>query len=313
MWLAARLPGEIVSHRAASTIAKSLFAWMGLDVQRSAPKPPLDLTQPNVDPISACYLAHGAPALIRFPLRACVYENFMAFECDENSPYAKTLIEYVDKTCTAYVGSWLERLHRAFQPKSAAELMGIDNPSCAMLRETPARGALFPWDTGSPAEKYVEKVRMVEAENREVGTRLRYVDGDKFFGPCSLRKGEVEYRRLIATYESIAACGFDSNRSPNDHVSGIFLAGNDVAKGRMLIHNGQHRVAALSAMHVDSITVQLNPRVAGGVVHRGDVAFWPAVRAGYLTQREALTLFDRIIAGEPPPAYKTALVKMASQ
>ncbi len=301
-----------MSHRSALRVAKSLFAWMGLEIQRSAPKPPLDLTHLNLDPVSACYLAKGRPALIRFPLRYCVYENFMAFKCDESSPYTKTLVQYAEKACTTYVGSWLERLHHEFQPKSAAELMGVDHPSCAMLVGTPARGALFPWDVGSPVQQYAEKVRMVEAENRESGAPLRYTEGDKFFGPCSRRKGELEYQRLVATYESIIASGFDPWRSPGDNISGLFLMDDSVTRGRMLVHNGQHRVAALAAMHVDVITLRLNTQVAGGVVRREDAAFWPAVRAAYLTVDEALGMFDRIVAGEQPRVYEAARVRMAS-
>lgn len=299
--------------RSTSRIVKRLFAQFGVDIQKIEPKPVLDLSRTDIDPIAASYLDSGASILLRLPLERCVYENVMAFKCDSRSPYVRTILEYSGKKCTAYAGSWLELLHSQFQPRNAAELMGIDTPSYADLERIPARGALFPWERVSPQQKYHNMVAIVECENCENGSTLLYSDGDKFFGPCSRSKGELEYKRLIATYNSIATSGFNSCYDQDDKISGIFLVSDDQTEGTMLVRNGQHRVAALAAIGARHVTVQLNRRVAGGVVRRTDAPYWPAVRAGYLTLNEALALFDRIAAGRQPAAYVAAVARMSLQ
>jgi hypothetical protein len=291
-------------------LIKRSFNAIGLEIHKAGFRPVLDLTEEDIDPISACYLARAHPVLIRFPLENCVYENLMAFTCDRssNSPYIRSLEEYRDGKCTSYEGSWLERVHNTFHPMSAADLMGIEDPACEMLSGIPARGALLPWDKLTPHEQYKNKMSMLEAENVEHGLHLGHAHGDKFFGPCSKQKGELEYGRLINVYNSIERLGYRSDLHNNDAILGIYMVSNQ-NRARMLINNGQHRIAALSVLRNKYVNIQIATHVFGGVIRREDADFWPTVRSRYLTRYEALEMFDRIIDGRQPIAYERAMAK----
>jgi hypothetical protein len=71
-----------------------------------------------------------------------------------------------------------------------------------------------------------------------------------------------------------------------------------------MISDGNHRVAALAVVGWDSVPALVAGRKKEGpaVVWHGDSASWPAVRAGILTQEQALEIFDRIFDANTPAA-----------
>lgn len=71
----------------------------------------------------------------------------------------------------------------------------------------------------------------------------------------------------------------------------LLLAGDDY---RFRISQGHHRIAALAALGYETITLQLEFR---NTIRRSEVEWWPAVRQGWFTRKEAVTVFDRIFMG----------------
>lgn len=286
---------------------KNALWHAGIDARDAKNTRPFDFTEENITPVSAFYQTGGKPFFIRVPLEKCRHLSLMGADCKitSPSPYVRTLVEYSNGTCTTYSGSWLESVHRKFQPQSAADFMGLDFPSCSELKEVPPRGALLPWIKHSPLEKASILHRTIVKENLANGSNLPLEAGDKFFGPTSKEKGELEFSRLITTYESIKKNGYLKNKYGIDNIRGFILSSNNEL--RFCSDGSNHRFAIMTALGHRYVDLQIQANSYGGIIRREDVDHWPTVCNGYLTRTEALALFDRIYEGELPVSYKRAM------
>ena len=293
---------------------KSNLRRIGLDVRKASSARLMDFTESDLDPISAFWRARGRQFFIRVPLSDIRHTDLLAFKCDRSnqSPYLRTLVEYADGTCTTYAGSWLETVHRHYHPRSAAELMGIENPSCPELASAPPSGALLPWNTHSPREQAPLWQSMIVRENRKNRGRLGYEAGDKVFGPTSKQKGELECQRLVRVFESIKSRGYIRNEFGVDNIGAFILLSDDDMKPKFLCVAGQHRLAALAALGYEHVDLQIRNNVYGGIFRRSEARYWAPVQAGYLTVDEATALFDRIYRGDPPAGFTRAMSEIAS-
>lgn len=286
---------------------KTSFDQLGINIRRARNVRPLDLSgYEGMDPISASYEATGRSTLIRVPLNRILTFGLTAFPAtiSASSPFIRTLTAYHNGACRNYHTSPLQTFYSTYQPKTAAELMGIASPSYSRLRKLPPGAALMSWRPSAPDNLAVERALQVEYDNREHVQGWSYSDGDPFFGPVSLRKGELEFSRLINIYKSISEKGFKVDITGIDNITVVCL----VSKGEwrlMIVNSGQHRVAALAALGYETIIVQLQAAEGlGGIIRREEAARWPAVRKGFLTQEEALRVFDRVFEGRQPSVAK---------
>jgi hypothetical protein len=289
-------------------IQKSL-RHLGIEVRQARWSFPIDFTEKDAHPLSAFYKANGRSFFARVKLEQCRHLGPMAAECElvSQSPYVRTLVEYANGSCTTYAGSWLETVHRRFQPQSAAEFMGVEQASCSELNATPPRGALQPWERFSPGEKADKLQAIVLRENRENSTRLGLEAGDMRFGPTSREKGELEFRRLVNVYHSIKNTGYQKNQDGTNNIDAIMLLSNGDNQPRFSCVNGHHRLAALAALGYRYVDIQMRTNPCGGIIRRADADYWPTVRAGYLSREEALAMFDRLFRGEPPIGFTRAM------
>lgn len=289
-------------------IKKALWR-AGIDIRKAKKSQPLDFTENDIDPISAWYQANGKNFFVRIPLGDCRYIGLIGFKCDSESqsPYIRTLVDYDRGFCTTYSGSWLESIHQNFQPQSAAEMMDIVNPSCAELKSMPASGSIDFWSSESPQEKTIKRSIEIVRENKQHGSNLGAEHGDRFFGPVSKKKGELEYKRLINAYNSIKQYGYVKDNFGIDNIRGLLLKAYNTKNPIFSCMSGQHRIAALTALGYHHVDVQIDTGARGGVIRREEVDYWPTVRNGYLTRKEALVLFDRFYDGEAPVSFKRAM------
>jgi hypothetical protein len=281
----------------------------GVDVRNARWGFPFDFTERDIDPISAFYKVGGHSFFARIPLADCNHLSLLAFKCERasQSPYVRTLVEYANGSCTTYAGSWLEAVHQRFQPRSAAEFMGIEHPSHPELETAPPRGALKPWDQHPPRVRAAIQFAMLAQENRENGTKLGMDAGDKAFGPTSREKGELEFRRLVNVYNSIKKTGPRKNPDGIHNIGALVLVSGGDQKPRFTCEGGNHRMAALAALGHRYVDVQIRTDIFGGIIRRADVDYWATVRAGYLTREEALALFDRLFDSKPPIGFTRAM------
>src|SRR5690606_18181546 len=112
---------------------------------------------------------------------------------------------------------------------------------------------------------------------------------------ASEEKIKMETERVINLVTSIKQNGYDTQS--NDPIGCIVLVHED--KWKWLVRGGQHRASVLAALGYDKI-----PVLVRRIVRREDVCYWPNVQSGIFTQKQALMVFDKLFAAEPPPVAK---------
>ena len=248
-------------------------------------------------PIELIYKTYKEYILIKVPMHDVRYFVFHGHQAgyESNSPFILTIKEYISGHAKNYQDSSLYVFYNNYQPSTMIEYLHLDKVENNTLNELPASGAFFPWQDRNPVKRVAERVKEIEKDNKEHKSKLDTDDGDSFYGPVSLEKGQLEYNRLIKTYNSIVTHGFKVDLKGTNNIGAVILENDH--QYRYLINPGQHRVAALSALNYQDITLQVNKNL---IVRRSEVSYWPGVVNGYFTEIEALKIFDRIFAGKVP-------------
>lgn len=248
-------------------------------------------------PIELIYKTYKEYILIKVPMQDVRYLVFHGHQAgyDSQSPFILTIKEYINGQAKNYKDSSLYEFYSNFKPATMVEYLSLGNLENTMLNDLPASAAFFPWQDRDPVKRVAERAKEVEKDNKEHKSKLNKKDGDSFYGPVSLEKGELEYTRLIKTYNSIATHGFKVDLKGKNNIGAIILESNN--EYRYLINPGQHRVAALSALNYQELTLQVNKNL---IVRRSEVCYWPGVINGYFTESEALKYFDRVFEGKVP-------------
>lgn len=285
---------------------KLIFHRMGVTVGNSKNIIPRDMSGVDIDPVSAAYQGWGRRVLVSVPLHRCIHFGWLAFSChrDSPSPFIRTLVDYEEGRCITYKGSALEKFYHSFRPQSASELMGLNSPSSSELKAIQPVAAPILWRPEHPQQKLVDRKRVLRADNNEHGSNMDADDGDPFYGPVSRRKGEFEFGRLVNVYNSIKKNGFAIDRNGFNNIKVVCLSRDGGADWRCTVASGgQHRMAALSVLGLDSVTLQIDCEGLAGIVQRESVGAWPCVRSGYVDKSEALLIFDRIFDCKQPFSY----------
>ena len=280
------------------TLISSILAKYGFQLKRKGNE--LDLSsnkKEDVSPIEAVYKAAGRPVLLNVPLKKCLSFDLHHFPCtpDSSSPFIKCLRDYSSGKCKEYSGSALESFYSNYQPESAAEYMGFDSLENAALFDEPPAGASLLWTCGDPRKTANKRIRIQGGENKRLGLRGGYSEGDKNFGPVSYEKGKLEFDRLIDIYKSIKKLGFRAELG--DNIKAVCVYSDICSDYKFKIMRGQHRVAALAFLEYESLVVEIKPQGLGGIVFRSHANKWPLVKNGLLTQAEATEAFDRMFEG----------------
>jgi len=165
----------------------------------------------------------------------------------------------------------------------------------------PALEFVLPWSDVSPEAAHRRRIADMARENAENGGPATGWHGWTEWGPVTPEKGQTEFRRLVATHDSLAALGYRPSQFGGGHIRAQFL--RDGPREAFLIYSGQHRAAALVALGHSRIPVLIeNPPV-----DKRQVAEWPAVRRAIYSPEHAVALFDRMMAGQPPALARGAV------
>ncbi|MBP7001009.1 hypothetical protein [Amaricoccus sp.] len=226
------------------------------------------------------------------PLAHCRGLGPAAFAITRESghPLVETCIALLSDPELDYERSPLARFHAAFQPRNAAEIMGLPS-SHAGLQGAPETWR-FPWMSASA--RNVQKRKRLSPKHREKGAGFAY------FGPTSPEKGRSDLARLKAVVAAISADGFRLLPGVDGLVRAEILSSG--AEWRARVQVGQHRTAALAALGGTAVPIWPQPVV----VRREEAADWPAVRDGVVTREEALDIFDRMFEAVQPAALDRA-------
>lgn len=281
----------------ARDVLTRLLARWGYELRRMAP---VDLRDQG--DVRMALHAHGRvlrrPAVVDVPLGRCRGLTWFPFK-EERHPFVAALAAYRHRGIEDYERSPLVDYYASHQPATAAEAFGLSQRETPHFASVDVLAYCMPWEPGAPARHRERRIMRGRKEAREHGFELGAEDGTTYFGPVSAAKGQLEMRRLIAVYESIKREGYRRHDGRGGDVGGILFLGpeGDWCVG---ITGGQHRVAAAAALGLRSLPV----RFSVVPVHPGGVNDWPQVRAGRITRDGALDVFDRVLGGRPPTAWR---------
>ncbi|WP_006786932.1 hypothetical protein [Thiorhodospira sibirica] len=287
-------------YRWADRWAVRLADRMGVTLARAKP---LDLRGCDIHPIEAWYRAgRYQPVLMDVPLSKLRGLGSAAFPCTQDSghPFIETLMDYESGKVRTYAGSALERFYQNWQPKNAAEYLGVDDiPRCEKLRELQATEGVFPWSRNDP-KSYGETVNHVirKASSSPYGKIKQTQNRWHLFGPATSESSEHEHRRLIGAYTSIKNKGYQRNSTNDGDIRGtLMLSNNDWCI--LIGGGGQHRSSVLSVLGLITVPVRLFYNLPM-IVRREDSSYWPHVVDGLFTKEAAINIFDRIFEGRQP-------------
>ena len=281
-----------VKQAAKSEVVARLDRW-GWRLARAAP---LDLRGETDDPIAAAYLADKRSVLIDVAMERCRRGwGTISFALGAKSldPIVRTARDHIRDNRTTYEGSPLARYYEHFQPRSAAEVLGL--PAILPFTEMPPLAAQLPWSVTVSLDA---RHALIRKENRGHGAKLDAEHGWFGFGPVSTQKGRLEMTRLGRVCDSIREHGYRRRDTMDGDIRASILIGN--RDWVCWIGSGHHRIAALSALGYTQVPIRL---LSGGyrpLIRRTDVDAWPQVRSGLYSRDQALAVFDRIFEGRPP-------------
>jgi|SRR5690625_2098883 len=254
----------------------------------------------NLDsPIDAIYYngKFGGRQLFSFdvPIEKCVNIYGYQFHLPSSHHFTATLVEYAknpnirfkdSKLCKFYEGFTPENLKTLYFSYSNLESINHNNDS-PLLCYNP-QVITLPW---LPDIVYTTS-EVNGKERSEAG--LSFKEGSQSFGPVSQAKGNLEFSRLINTYNSISSKGYTVDYFHNQ-ISGYFIKSD--SDYRFIIQNGNHRTASLAALGIKSIPVIFRydyPRV----IDINDVELWPQVKNGNVTKCDAESIFYAMFQGK---------------
>lgn len=229
------------------------------------------------------------PVVFTVPVDRCLYPYGYSFGPKGWHPFVATLRAYARDRSLTYERSPLQAFYERFQPASVLEL--LYPPEVVSRRRGSPLGsfplsefeAFLPWH-GKPAPRRSE-------------TELPAHYGHQGYGPVSPEKGELEFERLRATFESIERRGYRPREIAGGDITGYFLT--DADRFRFIIRAGQHRMAALAALGHERVQVAFTADHCRLVDVR-TVSLWPLVRNGPYDRELAELLVDMFLNDAPP-------------
>ena len=210
----------------------------------------------------------------------------------------RTLLEYRNGRKPPLGKSYLFRYYAAFQPKSLAEFQGLGADGHPLLTSLPPLN-IYPW---SPVSVRQLHTLLSGGEASSLPSSFRVV---RSCGPKPVDFVEARLERLVALYNTIDAKGLRTALTPELPYFDQFPVGDVMVRGestRIMLANGQHRAAVLSALGRQSAPLLLGVVHARGPhrIDRSAVDAWPLVRDGLYHKSQALRIFDGIFDADGP-------------
>lgn len=244
----------------------------------------------DISPLEALYKAQGNRLLLKIPIEKCRTQIWNTLEPNKN-PFVRTLISYSRGEIDGYLKSPLEVYYKDFQPKNAAAVLKLEMSS--PLKEIEPLGFVFPWDNKNSLE--AKEIRKHDAK-RENKANDKYIDishGYTEFGPVSIEKGNIEYKRLMNVYNSIKKKGYIESPTYNDGaISGYFVS--DKRDYCFIITSGKHRSYALSALGYKDIPIVVNLDF-NSIRYESESIYWLNVANSLFSLSDVKTFIRNII------------------
>lgn len=255
----------------------------GLELRRIPTEP---LPRMFRSPLQAMLNAEsGTPTSVEVEISSCVAINGMSFGPEAFHFFVPTVNEYLNSGHSAYIGSHLHHYYTTWKPANAQESLICSFSETTFLAEYPSHLLHIPWNMLTPGERLLQLEQTIQRESERYGNiALNVSDGMTSHGPTTIRKGELEFRRLIDVVKSIQRQGYD--RLLGDIDIEVLKRGSEL---RFRVLHGQHRVAALSGLGYS--TLPCRPRI---LVDVEKVDEWPQVKLGTWKKQNAIDYFNHL-------------------
>ena len=208
----------------------------------------------------------------------CVHFCAYRYGRNETNPYE----EYARKLHAGYELAQVRREFVAFlqryRPLDLGQALGV-----RLSRSYPLW--FLPWRTSRNAIRNPGWVSSPEA----------VVDAMTHFCAAGIPQKMLdrEYAHHEDAVSAMRSVGYLPDRF--DYITARELRGE---RSAYLVTDGNHRLSALSTMGQTTVAIRL---LRGTTIHRDRVDRWPLVRAGLMTQKDAVRVFDAYIHGNQNP------------
>lgn len=209
---------------------------------------------------------------------ACVHHGAFRYGRGEYNPYETYLVDLLRDGGTQTARRRLLEFLQHYRPRHFGEALGVKLGAPQPLWR-------YPWSRGEPPPAWV--VRLDECPDILTHFLER--------GVPRQRAGQ-EFRWLEQALESIRQHGYQPKRFGST-VLARKLVRNDGASVYLLL-DGNHRVAALSALGQREVAVSCPPWL---VVRESGLTRWPQVRSGACAPENARLLFQAYFEGNKHP------------
>jgi hypothetical protein len=288
------LPSQGKAMRVLKYGLKRLLLAMNLDVRSLRRSTRLHQHFNDADPITYQYLSdlrlapsikidlcHTRAGILGFPYGpASVHPLANAFEAARG--------DMARGGSEDSVRGILSNYYNMVQPRSALEVVDLDQEKAPGLLGIPLYNWVMPWSERSIEDTGAHRRICLEEEGLAHGKLVSISDGVTLFGPVSEKKLSLEVTRIANLARSMEKRGFQSSAIQPIEVIGL-RAGFEY---RWFVVQGQHRLAACSAFEIMRV-----PARVVRVVRREDAQFWPHVLTKTFTLSGALQCFDRLFEG----------------
>ena len=188
-----------------------------------------------------------------------------------NDPLVNTAKQLIENININLDETYLKKYYDNFQPKTYGEVYHVKKEN--KLHELESTNHFHPWISKYPTNQFRPGL----------------------FGPKDISNVEHRVIRFKNIINNINKYGYIP--SNDDIIEGyILLRNNDY---RFLITGGHHRVAVLTAMHMNNtdlynevIVKYEKKRSNVKIVKESDIKNWPGVKSGYLNKIDALEMFN---------------------
>lgn len=275
----------------------------------------VDLRSSHDDPVesawsllSASYECNGA-FLIQVPLDFCRWRGAtgLCYGYDSIHPFVLTLRQYAAGEFSAAHETPLSDYYRIWTPTSLSQTLGLDKQLAhSLLNNAPALHSVLPWYSSESMRKlqrgtYANPEQLKKLEQQPKAYSLSATHGPRGAGGV---KHECKY--LFHLYQRIAKHGYNPRASDSlphrdQHIVGEVLV--RAHEYRVMVTNGQHRCAVLSALGYASapILVRSPDCSEPNFIRAGDRTCWPLVKNKLFSVQDAARVFDRVFDGNLPP------------
>ncbi len=205
------------------------------------------------------------------PVANCVHFAGFRYGCGEPNPYEGYLVAVASGRDKNQARAEFTDLLQHFRPKHLGEALGA-----TLNRQYPLWH--YPWSRGAPAA-----VRPGWLDNP-----AEVPDIITFFSERGILRSRIEeeFGWLEDCLESIRRHGYQPARFAGEpRVRRLLAADGQV---RFVVHDGNHRLAALAALGVTEVSVRYSPLMT---VFESELPHWPGVKSQFFTLDDARRVF----------------------